>query len=212
MKSFKGPLILFFIFFFYNLNAQFFAGGNIHFSSSTDKSEFGNNTTYDASNLSFSVSPFIGKFLSDKLACGLEIDLTASRNREGVNTKTISKSSSIGASPFLRYYFWSWYKFSIYGQGNLGLEFSNSSVESGGSINEGPKGTRAYLNLYPGLAFDVSDKISLQTSLNFMNFGYSYVTLKEGSDREHSSNFNIGAGLGNIISIGSITLGGIYKF
>lgn len=211
MKSCRVFLIVLFSFIYISLNAQVFVGGSVRFNTSNNEHN-GTTTTFKTSNYSLDLGPSMGKFLSEKLAIGLALDISLSGNKTDVNTETISKSSGIGISPFLRYYALKWNKFSVYGQGNIGLDFSNSSVKTGGTTTDGPKNTVAYLSIYPGLSYDITDKLSLQTSLNILSFGYNYVITKDGSSKDKGSSFNIGAGLGNIISVGAITIGGIYKF
>ncbi|MGD0756357.1 MAG: hypothetical protein ABR927_15000 [Bacteroidales bacterium] len=212
MKLRRVFLVVLFYSFCISLNAQVFIGGNFGFNSATDKTDDGGTTINKTSNYSFSLSPNLGKFLSEKFAIGVALDISLTGNTSGVNPETISKSSSIGGSLFLRYYAIKWNKLSVFGQGNVGLAFSNSSIKSGGSTTNGPKPTRLYLSVYPGLSYDINDKLSLQTTLNILSFGYTYVTTRAGTYTENTSSFNIGAGLSNIVSIGSITIGAIYKF
>jgi hypothetical protein len=212
MKSYRAFSIVLFSLIFISSNAQVFVGGNFGFNTANNKSLYGTTTTQEGSNFSFTLSPIVGKFLSEKFAVGVELDLSLSGNKTGVNTETTNKSSSMGLSPFLRYYALKWNKLSLFGQGNIGVEFSSSSVKTDGVTNDGPKSTRLYLSIYPGLAYDITDKLSLQTSLNILSFGYNYSSSKEGTSKYNSSSFNIGAGLGNIVSVNAITIGAIYKF
>ena len=126
--------------------------------------------------------------------------------------KPYTKSSSLGGSLFLRYYAIKWNKFSVFGQGDIGLTFSNSSTKTGGSTTNGPKATNVRLIFLPGLSYDINDKLSLETSLNLLSFNYTYITTKADTYTDNNSSFNIGAGLSNIVSIGAITVGAIYKF
>jgi hypothetical protein len=208
MKSSSFFLIVLFSFFCISINAQVFIGGNFGFNTSNHKTGDGNKT----SNYSLNLSPNVGKFLSEKVAIGAALDISISGNTAGVNPENTSKSSSLGGSLFLRYYAIKWDKFSVFGQGNIGLAFSNSSSKVDGSTTDGPKSTELYLSVYPGLSYDINDKLSLQTSLNILSLGYNYTTTKIGTNTGNSSNFNIGAGLSNIVSISAITVGAIYKF
>jgi outer membrane protein len=187
-------------------------GGNIGFNTGNQKSLDGSVTTGKGSNFNLDLSPNVGKFLSEKVAVGIALNISFSQNTTGVNTETTTKASSIGASPFLRYYAVKWNKLALYGQGNLGFDLSNSSVTTGGSKSDGPKQTSLYLTLSPGLSYDVTEKLSLITSINIFNFGYNYHITKDGTTKTTSSNFNIGGGLGNIVSIGAISVGAYYKF
>jgi opacity protein-like surface antigen len=210
MKSRKVILIALCSLIFINLNAQVFVGGNAGFNTSNNDRE--GTTTMKSSSYNLNLRPMAGKFLSEKLAIGLALDISLSGSKTEVNTETLTKSSGIGVNPFLRYYAINWNKFSVYGQGNIGAEFSNSSVKSGGTTNDGPKETRTYLDIFPGLAYDISEKLSLETSLNILSFGYSYVSLKQGTNEDKRSYFNVGAGLSNIVSLNAVTIGAIYKF
>jgi outer membrane protein len=212
MKSNSVFLIILFSFFCISLNAQVFIGGNFGFNTINDKTDYGGTTTDKTSNYSLSLSPNVGKFLSDKFAIGLALDISLSVNTTGVNPETINKTSSLGGSLFLRYYAIKWNKLSVFGQGNIGLAFSNSSTKSGGSTSDGPKATKLYLSVYPGISYDINDKLSLETSLNILSLGYNYITTKTVTYKSNHSSFNIGAGLSNIVSIGAITVGAIYKF
>jgi hypothetical protein len=206
MKSLRVLFIAFLSFAFFNMNAQVFLGGNAGFNFSNHKSEGLIDQESFAYNLD--ISPLAGIFLSEKVAIGLSLRA----NLAGTNTATISRSSVIGIIPFLRYYAFKWNKFSVYGQGNIRLEFGNSSQKTGEIKTDGPKQTIASLNIFPGLAYDISDKFSLQTSINILSLGYSYAITKSETSKNQSSGFNIGAGLGNILSLNALTIGAIYKF
>jgi hypothetical protein len=195
-----------------SLKAQVFAGGNFSLTNSSESTSTGSTATDGPSSLGYSIMPKLGIFLSDKLAAGLSLEYSSNQSKTPSNYLTLSKSSTFGFSPFLRYYAVRFNKFSIFGQGSAGMSLSNSSSKVGGITNDGPKITRYYVSFYPGLAFDLSGKISLETSLNFLSFSYNYLTSKSGSDKDISSTFNIGAGPGQIFTVGDITVGAIIKF
>ena len=156
----------------------------------------------------------MGVFVSDKLAMGIELDLLALRSKEGADKESIVKESTIGFSPFVRYYALNWNKFSVYGQGNIGVAFSKSKEEYGSDVYNGPKETEFYIRFHPGLSYDISDKFSLETSINLLSIGFNHSVIKDDDDdyRENISNFNLGAGLDDIVTIGAIKIGAIYKF
>ncbi|MBK7712400.1 MAG: outer membrane beta-barrel protein [Bacteroidales bacterium] len=211
MRTYRVFLTFLFAFFLINLNAQFFVGGNIGFSAATHKNDDGI-TTSKATTNSFSFNPSVGKFLSDKVALGLDLNLTFNGGTTGTNPEIKVKSSSVGASPFLRYYAITWNKFSVFGQANLGFAITNSSETINGTKTDGPKVSSYYFTIYPGLSYDVSDKLQLQTYINIFRLGYGYNTEDDGSTKVTSSNFVLGAGLDDIISVPTISVGAIYKF
>ena len=210
MKSCRLFLIVLFSFIYISLNAQVFVGGSVRFNTSNIDNSAA--TTNKSSNYSFNLNPSVGKFLSEKTAVGLALDISLTGDKMDFITVSSSKSSSFGISPFLRYYALRWNKVSIFGQGNIGLALLNSSTKTSDVTIDGPKGTKIYLTFYPGLSYDISENISLETSLNILSLGYNYTTTKTGSTKSKSSNFSLGGGPGNIISVGAITIGAIYKF
>jgi hypothetical protein len=211
MKSYRVIIIALSSFFCVSLNAQFFVEGNLGFALSSHKTDYGGTTTKSTENSLF-LAPGFGTFISEQVALGLSLDLSFTGGTSGIDPETKTKSSSIGASPFVRYYAIKWNKLALFGQGNIGFAFSNSSETTGGTKTEGPKDSRYYLTIFPGLSYDINDKLQLQTSLNFLRFGYVYAVSKDGSTKDTNSNFYGGATLDNIVSISAITIGAIYKF
>ncbi len=207
MKSRIVILIALLSFLYFNLNAQVFVGGNAGLNTSSHKNDNGKTSDYN-----LSLSPNAGKFLSEKFAIGFALDISISGSRSTINTETITRSSTIGVSPFLRYYAIKWDKFSLFGQGNIGLDISNSRNKVGGVTTEGPRTINLFTNIYPGLSWDLSDKLSLETSLNFLSLGYNYSATGEGTSADKISGFYIRTGLNNIVTLNNITVGAKYKF
>jgi opacity protein-like surface antigen len=192
------------------LNAQMFIGGNVSFNTShRDQDRVGGTRTTNT--YSLGLMPGLGKYLSDNLAIGLALDLSLTKSKiEDTNTSSL-KTSNIGFNPFIRYYLISWNKLFIYGQGNIGIDFSKTTDELNGASTES-NGTQFSLSINPGLIYDISENVSLFTSINILSLGYNYSTTKEGTLKDKSSAFNIGAGLDDILLIGGINIGAIYKF
>ena len=170
----------------------------------------GNITTDKPSSVSFNISPMVGKFLSENVAVGALINFTLSRTNNNGTPEVINSSSAIGITPFLRYYAIKMDKFSIFGQGNVGFSYSGSKSKVDGTSTDGPKTTTLSLNVMPGLAYDVSSKLSLETNINFLNLGLTYSVVTNGSDKNRTANFGVGAGLDNIVTVGTISIGAIY--
>jgi hypothetical protein len=212
MKSLKYFFIILISFTFISSYGQFFTGGNIQLSTFSNKIENNILTNSVSSGNSFIFNPLAGKFLSGKFAAGIMLNIQFSRGKTENNSEIITNSSTFGASPFLRYYFWKWNRFSAFGEGIIGLDFSKSTTRFNGTSNDGPKQTKAYINIYPSVAFDISDKLSLQTSLNFLSINCYHTVLKDSSGKSISTGFSSGAGFDNIISVGTLNIGAIYKF
>jgi opacity protein-like surface antigen len=212
MKSVRIVMIVFFGLFSFILNGQVFIGGNFGLNTSGGSFDNGTITVDKTSSVSFSILPMVGIFLSENVAVGASVNLSLSRTKFPGTPETINTSSGIGVSPFLRYYAIRMDKFSVFGQGNIGFSYSGSKSKVGGTSTDGPKATSLYLNLVPGLSYDLSDRLSLETSINVFNLGVSQTITKQGSTKDITTNFGIGGGLYNIVTIGDITIGAIYKF
>ena len=99
-------------------------------------------------------------------------------------------------SPYARYKVVQAGKFDFMGKGSMALQ-----------------GTKTYNNfsiaLVPVVAYNMNDRIALQTNLNFFGFGFTYHKIKEGDSR---TTFNLMGDSNNVATLGDITLGFIYKF
>ncbi len=212
MKTIRLILIMVFTFFFAVLDAQLFVGGNIGLNASGSKHVDGTVTTDGPKDFGFNVTPRAGKFLSENVALGLDLNFAYDRSESFGNVETVSKNTTFGFSPFVRYYAIRVDKFSIFGQANIGVSFSGSSNTINGVTTNGPKTTHFNVTVGPDLAYDISEKISLETSLNFLNISYINNNTKSGTSTSKSSSFNFGAGTGILSSLGQVTIGAIFKF
>lgn len=213
MKSNRIILITLLSFLCIGINAQYFAGGSIGFSIQNANLESGATDLNESKSFSTSFSPTAGVFLSDKFAIGLELNTGFRKQESGIDIKSIHKETYFGLSPFVKYYAVKWNKFSIYGTGSMRTRFTKSDNESGDSENNF-RNTSISLNIYPGLSYDISDKLQLLTSLNFMSVscGYSVTKNPDTDTKSSETYFGFNANTNNIATIGDITVGAIYRF
>jgi len=149
--------------------------------------------------------------LSENFWVGAQIGFGFGRTKTPGATEVIDKTSSFGIMPFARYYALHFNKVALGVEGQLGLGFSKNKIESGGTTTDGPKNTAISLTVAPQIAYELSDRISLEAKLNGLNLGYSYSIQKStvgGTDvKDVSSGFNVGANLENVFTTGFITFG-----
>lgn len=212
MRSFRVFFIVLISFFFINSNAQVFVGGNFGFNASGDKTDAGTAAEEKLFDYSINISPYTGKFLSEKFALGLALNISNSRNQTDANPETYSTGTTFGITPFFRYYALKWDKFSVFGQGQIGFHYGISKNKSGDITVDGPKTILTGIEFFPGLSYDLNDKLSLLTTLNFFRIGFSQEIITSGNNKDIETDFSLGAGLNNIITPGSVTIGAIYKF
>jgi long-subunit fatty acid transport protein len=146
------------------------------------------------------------------MAYGIAFNFNAGRTESGGTPMTVNTSSTFGVAPFLRYYAVRFNKFSVFGQGNAGFSIGSSKSKTGDVSVDGPKTTMIFLNILPALSYDVSDRFSLEAGINILNFGISFTSVENGDTTDKTTNFGFGAGLNNIVKLGDITVGAIYKF
>jgi hypothetical protein len=175
------------------VNAQIYVGGSLSLGASSTKPEVGE----DRTNSSFTLAPEVGYRLSPDFEVGASLTIANSTTDDGT---TEVKSNSWALSPYARYSFIEFGKFSIWGQAGLSL--------SGGEANA-QKSTSFGLNIQPVLKYNLSDKFDLLTNLNFLNIGFSQTSIKDVST---TARFNFGVNSGNVANLGGITVGFLYKF
>jgi opacity protein-like surface antigen len=201
------------------INAQFFTGGNIGLSTTGGTQDYGNGSQDKTSYLSLDFGPMAGYFLSDKMAAGARIIVsldkittppTSPGGDEMVNTET-----TMGIVPFMRYYAVQADKFSLFGQAQGSITMGKEKTKTGSTEADGPKTTSIGINIFPGVAFDVSDRIALEAHINLFSFGFNLITEKLETEfnttKETTRNFNFGVNTDNIATSGAITIGAIVK-
>lgn len=196
-------------------NAQNFVGGSINFSTSGQNNS-ANGPANDTHSTSFTFNPKGGVYLSNDMLLGLQLSVGVSRNSNGSgNSEVVTKSSSFGLAPFVRYHAVRFNKFSVFAQGQVGLGFGATETESNGISVKGPKSTSFYFSVFPGVAYDLSEKFALEASINVFNFGYNYTKFTERTgnpDTRTTNNFGLGVNMNNIVKVGDITIGAIFRF
>ena len=161
------------------VKAQYIAGGSISFSSNGGTVDNGTTTTDQNSRTSFYFNPKAGYFLSDDFLVGVELNLgTNKTTNPGVNERIIT-SNSFGITPFARYYAIRMDRFAIYGQGQLNVSFGHTKDKTGGTINAEPKTTSFGINIYPGISYDLNDKIQLEAGINLLSLGLNWNSSKD---------------------------------
>ena len=91
------------------------------------------------------------------------------------NWKTFSKSFGIGG--FGRYALLEISKFALIAEGNIGVAGSSSKTTTGSVTVEAPSSTTFYLSVFPALAYNLTDKLTLDVSFNnLLSLGYSSTT------------------------------------
>lgn len=197
-------------------NAQYFAGGSFGFSTDGGSIDDGTTETEKTSLTTFNLYPKAGYIMSDDLWIGMQIGFGFEKDKTPGAPEVIDRTTQFGFMPFARYYALRHNKFALFAQGQVGIGFSSSETESGGTTVDGPKDTGISFSIFPGLSFDISEKVTLEAQINGFNLGYSYTATKSdvaGTEvKDKSTSFGFRADLDNILTTGFITIGASIKF
>ena len=192
--------------------SQFFVGGTLGFGTSGGSIETNDTETDKSSSLNLSLEPQAGFFISEDVSLGAYLSLGFSHFNNHGDPETIHTSTSFGISPFIRYYAIRINKFSIYGQARIIASISNSKDQTGDVSVDGPANTTLGLSVYPGMAYDISDKIQLMAGINVFSLSLTHNIEKDGDIRDKTTSFGFGANLNNIVTSGQISVGAIFRF
>ncbi len=196
----------------FGAQAQYFVGGQFGFSTTGGSEKTGNITVDKPKTTYFNFSPKAGKFLSEKIAVGVALNVMNQRVKTtaGGNTRT-DKTSGFGIAPFARYYFLQMNKFGIFAEGEIGLSYRKSELPSV-APDEERKATTFGINVAPVMYYNLSEKFTLEASVRLFNLGYNTTTEKDqDNNKEITNSFGFGAGLDGLVNTGNISIGAIYK-
>ncbi|MDR0694537.1 MAG: porin family protein [Prevotellaceae bacterium] len=174
-------------------NAQVYVGGSLGFGTETEKPEVGDKTT----TTSFSFAPEVGYSLNSNFELGISLAIVNLKTDFGSSE---SKSNAWSIAPYARLSVIEFGNFSVWGQANLFV---------GGGKQNSQKATSFGLNIQPVLKYNLSDHFSLLANLNFLNFGFSQTKIKDVST---TTSFGLGVDSYDVVTLGDISVGFVYKF
>lgn len=220
MKKLSLFILLFMILTSGIINAQLFTGGNMSLSTSGGTEDYGNGEQDKTSYLNLDFGPMAGFFLSENLAGGIRIlvslDKTTTPPFSPGGDETVDSETTFGFMPFIRYYAVQLNKFSVFGQAQAGASFGTEKTKVGSTETDGPKTTTIGFMVFPGIALDVSEHVSLEAHINLFNFAFNSVTEKQDTEfinsKETTRSFSFGVNTDNIATTGAISVGAIIKF
>lgn len=182
-------------------------GGEFSLSLSKDKREQNNQTSDGPTNTYFRFSPNIEYLLADNLSAGLGLGYSLNREKtETTNTETIDKNGNFEIKPYLRKYFTLGDRAFIFGEAAALFSFGKSITEyktNAGNTSTESSGSGISIGLSPGLRYNISDKLALETKVGFVGFNHSVgksgVGANERRDITNTFGFSISP---NMLSFG----------
>ena len=170
------------------VNAQLYLGGSAGFNIET--------TIYDndrdaRTNLTLSVYPEIGYFLSSKFSVGAELGFSIKSDSDYDDT-----TFDVCFVPYVRYALLQLGKFDVIAKASLNTELKKDYTYIG-------------LHIDPILAYNLSDKFILQANLKFLSFRTYFSGYK---DSYSDIGFGFGVNANNLATLGALQVGFLYKF
>jgi hypothetical protein len=166
-----------------SVNAQFYIGGSLGYSSSTTKPEKGDKVT----SYSYSIAPAVGYRFNDKLDLGIFVSVQNSASKtlmllagESIVPKTQTHSFTI--APYLRYSLFKFHKFNVLESATIFAGKTETEIETHFitvNVTEA-KYISWGANIYPTVIYDLSNKVALFSNLNFLKFGFMQTNIKDG--------------------------------
>ena len=193
------------------LFAQIFVGGSIGFNTTGGKIENGNTSVDKVTQTNFSLAPRVGIFLSERFAVGAMLGYNFQSEKTPGSPEEIDRTTTIGLTPFCRYYAFTFNKLSVFAQGNLGFSYGVEKHKEGSTTTIGPKITTIGLSAYPGLSYKLNEKIDLEAIIGGFNFNLTRISVKNNNTTNITNNFGLGANLDTIATTGFISIGAIVK-
>ena len=199
-------------------NAQFFAEGSFGMSYSEDSaSENGITLVGGGTNFSWNVSSLLGYQLNEKIAVGAKIFFYKKIRRWDAfddidnEIKSEDKNQVWCFSVLNRYKLWSMHKLTLLLESSVFIDKYNTDRK--GLNQNWSNQTEIGINAVPLVTYNLSDKFSLITNCNFLNFQLRTEILKtNGGIKTKHNVLSFGGSSEIFTSLSNINLGLIYKF
>jgi len=168
---------------------------NTQYSNNNNYDQYGNlisTTSTKFTSTQFSIIPKFGYFIVNNLALGLGIGYSGYTTKNDNNSNKVT-NNSITLNPFGRYYLGINDKFKFFGELGFGLSYGKYH-NPGYSQNYQDNNSRG-LNIYlsPGFAFFPSDKVSIELSINGINFQSFNSNTNATTGNYTSNSFSLGS-------------------
>ena len=209
----------------FGANAQhFWVGGAVGFESTSF--ELSQVNSYDNTSR-FSITPEVGFSFSNRFDIGLSFGFGQKkhdfswRGWGGWFNTGSQKISSWTIAPFVQYTALEFGRLRLLCRATVGFESHNGIMprfdtwynEVFYQFDENARFSGFSANITPFVHFDISHRISLFTALNFVSVNFSRMTSElRGVEQNTMNSFNIGVDANNLLNVGALQFGFIFKF
>jgi hypothetical protein len=198
-----------FIFFAVICQAQWFIGSGLDYKFTSEKDVFSSDKK---SYSEFLFTPMVG-YQKNKFAFGGSIIFKIDVERTVVELP--NRNVVLGIQPYVRYTLAEIGKFSVFANAGIHFGYGNTRLFANKTLIEG----YFYgINIAPVFSYKLSEKISLETTLNFANFGWNTIHPPKtqfdpasSKYRKAVTNIGLGKNSGNVTNINAISIGVVYR-
>jgi len=219
----KRTIIIFTVLFttFLTCYGQFFIEGNLGVSYGINKRENAGNIENRTSELILGVSPKVGYWLNDRMAAGVCVSYNSSNKTNsdliiGQEEPVLGNSftSLFGFAVFGRYRLFYIKKLSVLVESSLGINRGTVKYKLSSTTLDTSSLTSIDIKLYPVISYDLTDRYSILTILDFASLGFSTGSSKNELTgiKNNGSSFGFNAGSTILNSLSDVSVGFIYKF
>jgi len=183
-------------------NAQVFVGGGIGVDLTGGKFKIGSNSIDAPSSFTFQITPKVGYYLSDDLSIGLEVGLISSSVTTpkeylhwGASDDQIVSIIGWQVGAFSRYKFVGTDKLSLLLEGGLAIGGYQSKTKYGSNTTDDDPVSLFTIGVLPVLSYDLSDRLSIEASCDFLRLGFTSNTLKDVDNKDNkmtTTHFGLG--------------------
>ena len=204
-------------------SAQLYVGGSLGMATQSGKYKFESGSTTVETDMpktfSFTFAPEAGFMFADNMGVGLKLGFGMGKrtSKDGTDPviTTTRKTTEIGFMPYFRYVFAEVDNFKFYADAQVAYAMSKPKVTVEGGettiTQDGNKTTTIGFGIVPGMAYQLTDNISMNCALNILELGFQTqkTVEKDGDDTGTTKVNSFGFGVNEA---SPITIGFFYTF
>ena len=204
-------------------SAQLYVGGSLGMATQSGKYKFESGSTTVETDMpktfSFTFAPEAGFMFADNMGVGLKLGFGMGKrtSKDGTDPviTTTRKTTEIGFMPYFRYVFAEVDNFKFYADAQVAYAMSKPKITVEGgettTTTDGNKTTAIGFGIVPGMAYQLTDNISMNCALNILELGFQTqkTVEKDGDDTGTTKVNNFGFGVNEA---SPITIGFFYTF
>ena len=186
-------------------SAQLYVGGSLGFDFAKDKTKVGETTTVTGKTFAWDITPSVGFMFAENMGVGIDFGF-------GMTTFTVpeddpmpemkTKTTTWALAPYFRYVFAEIDNFKFYADAKVGLGGGIPKYTVDSETTDLPKTSYLGFGIVPGMAYMLTDNISMNCTLNILALSFEQTKVKDGDDYSSTTEFGFGVNRATPIKIG----------